>query len=182
MFATQNFCFLVRRDRTSNAAAHRGERESGSRQSQHDAGVPCGNRGHSLADRQPHRKREISCFCRDLRKIEPSVRSQHQSFARRFAAPESRPHRAHQTRIGTKTETEEIISPATVFDFPSLKFSRINPCILHIALAGNVILFLHRLGGGGRIYCGLHLWLDSPPEFRRRNDAAEIVCKGWKNN
>jgi hypothetical protein len=98
----------VRRDRTPNAAADRGERESGSLQSQFDARMPCGNRRHSLADRQLHRKRKISGFHRHLYKVEPGIRGQRQSAARRFATLKSRPHRTDQKGDGTKTEAEGI--------------------------------------------------------------------------
>lgn len=108
MFATLNFCFVVQRDRTSNATAHWGERENGSHPSEHDARMPCRNRRHSLADRKPHRERKISRFDYHLFKIEPGDGGERQPAARRSPAHESRPHRTDQKGDGTKTESGKI--------------------------------------------------------------------------
>lgn len=115
MFASVKICFVVRSDRTPNAAADWGERESGSLQCEFDARMSCGNRWHSLADRQLHRKRKISCFYRHFFKVKPSVRSQRQSVARRFAALESRPHRSNQKSDGKKAEAEGVKTVANSF-------------------------------------------------------------------
>jgi len=144
MFASAKICFVVGRDRTPNAATDRGERESGSHSGQHDTGMPCGDCGRSLADRQLHRERKISRFDRHLHKIKPSTRSECQSVARRFASPESRPHYADQKGVGNKTETEEII-------FTPRKFLTNSPghSAYHIWTQGNT--FIAKAGGGAII-------------------------------
>lgn len=104
MFATIKICFVVGRDRTPNAAAHRGERESGARQGRFNARMPCGNRGRSLADRQLYRKRPISLLSYHLCKNQPGIGRKSEPAFGRIAAPQCRPHRADQEGSGSQAK------------------------------------------------------------------------------
>jgi hypothetical protein len=106
MFARINICFVVGRDRTPNAAAHWSERENGPLQGQSDAGVPCGDRGRSLADRELYRKRQISLVCHHLCEDKPGVGRQPEPAFRRLAAPQCRAHRANQESTGSQAKGE----------------------------------------------------------------------------
>jgi len=106
MFARIKMCFVVGRDRTPNAAAHRNERENGSFQGQLDARVPRGNRGRPLADRQLHRKRQISLVSHHLCENKPGVGRQPEPAFGRIATAQCRPHRANQKGIGSQAKGE----------------------------------------------------------------------------
>ena len=99
-------CFEVWRDGTPNTAAHRCERENGSLQSQFDAGMPCGDRRHPLADRQLHRERQVSFIGHHFFKNKPGVRRKPEPTFGRLANAQSRTHRTHQEGIGSQATGE----------------------------------------------------------------------------
>jgi hypothetical protein len=115
MFARIKICFVVWRDRTPNASAHRGEHQNGSIQSQFDAGVPCGNCRRSLANSQLHRKRQISLVSHHLCENKPGVGRQPELAFGRLAAAQCRAHRANQEGVGAQA-SGEIMNPGL---FPS---------------------------------------------------------------